>query len=151
MKRPGFKFAEHEMKGIPVRIVFGPRDLEENVAEVARRDNLTKESISQDNLVDHVENLLTEIQANIYTRAKEYRNTNTRECTDYEDFQAKIAEGGFVITHWDGTSETEEKSRKKQKLLSVVFLMTTSRPLVLASILVRKRSIGYCLRGRINC
>lgn len=115
MKRPGFKFAEHEMKGIPVRIVFGPRDLENNQAEVARRDNLTKETISQEGLVEHVENLLTEIQSNIFDRAKEYRTTHTRECTDYEDFKSKIEEGGFVLAHWDGTAETEEKIKEETK------------------------------------
>ena len=114
-KRPGFKFAEHELKGIPVRIVFGPRDIEENVAEVARRDNLTKESISQDSLVEHVEKLLDEIQVNIYNRAKIYRDKNTRECADYEDFKKKIEEGGFVLTHWDGTAETEEKIKEETK------------------------------------
>ena len=115
MKRPGFKFAEHELKGIPVRIVFGPRDMEENVAEVARRDNLTKESISQDLLVDHVEKLLAEIQVNIFEKAKNHRDSNTRECSDYEDFKAKITEGGFVLTHWDGTAETEEKIKEETK------------------------------------
>jgi len=114
-KRPGFKFAEHELKGVPIRIVFGPRDLENNQAEVARRDNLTKETISQDNLVEYVENLLVDIQSNMYERAKSYRNSNTRECSDYEDFKKKIEEGGFVITHWDGTADTEEKIKEETK------------------------------------
>lgn len=114
-KRPGFKFAEHELKGIPVRIVFGPRDLENNQAEVARRDNLTKETISQDSLIGYVENLLQDIQTNMFERAKNYRNTNTRECSDYADFRKKIEEGGFVIAHWDGTPETEEKIKEETK------------------------------------
>ena len=114
-KRPGFKFAEHELKGVPVRIVFGPRDLENNQAEVARRDNLTKETISQDNLIPHVESLLTEIQANIFDRAKAHRNSMTRECTNYEDFKKKIEEGGFVIAHWDGTPEVEDKIKEDTK------------------------------------
>lgn len=114
-KRPGFKFAEHELKGIPVRIVFGPRDLEENVAEVARRDNLTKESVSQDHLVEHVEKLLEDIQDNIFERAKTYRDRHTRVCTDYADFKHKIEEGGFVLAHWDGTAETEEKIKEETK------------------------------------
>ncbi|MFY7861789.1 MAG: proline--tRNA ligase, partial [Chitinophagales bacterium] len=91
-KRPGFKFAEHELKGIPVRVVFGPRDIENNMAEVARRDNLTKENISQDNLIDYIENLLGEIHTNIYQRALTHRTENTRECTDYEDFKKKLDE-----------------------------------------------------------
>lgn len=115
MKRPGFKFAEHELKGIPVRVVFGPRDMENNQAEVARRDNLTKENISQENLVEHIEKLLQEIQENMFQKASEFTRSNTRECTDYEDFKAKIAEGGFVIANWDGTAETEEKIKEETK------------------------------------
>ena len=114
-KRPGFKFAEHELKGIPVRVVFGPRDIENNMAEVARRDNLTKENISQDNLIDYIENLLGEIHTNIYQRALTHRTENTRECTDYEDFKKKIEVGGFVIAHWDGSPETEEKIKEETK------------------------------------
>lgn len=114
-KRPGFKFAEHELKGIPVRIVFGPRDLENGVAEVARRDLLTKESISQDQLIDHVVDLLENIQETLFERAKNYRDTNTREAVNYEDFKTKIEEGGFVLAYWDGTPETEEKIKEETK------------------------------------
>jgi prolyl-tRNA synthetase len=114
-KRPGFKFAEHELKGIPVRVVFGPRDLENNVAEVARRDNLTKESVSQENLVSHIEQLLEDIQKNIFEKAKTYREENTTEATTWEDFKARIEKGGFVIANWDGTAETEEKIKEETK------------------------------------
>lgn len=114
-KRPGFKFAEHELKGIPVRVVFGPRDLENNVAEVARRDNLTKESVSQEKLVSHIEQLLEDIQNNIFEKAKTYREENTTEATTWEDFKARIEKGGFVIANWDGTAETEEKIKEETK------------------------------------
>jgi prolyl-tRNA synthetase len=114
-KRPGFKFAEHELKGIPIRVVFGPRDIENNMAEVARRDNLTKENISQDNLIDYIEHLLGEIHTSIYQRALTHRTENTRECFEYEDFKKKIEVGGFVIAHWDGSAETEEKIKEETK------------------------------------
>jgi prolyl-tRNA synthetase len=114
-KRPGFKFSEYELKGIPVRVVFGPRDLENNQAEVARRDELTKENVSQDSLIDHIKSLLDEIQENIFQKALAFRNENTFEASDYEDFKLKIEKGGFVLAHWDGEGETEEKIKEETK------------------------------------
>ena len=108
-KRPGFKFADYELKGIPVRLAMGGRDLENNTIEVMRRDTLEKESVSFDGIVDYVRNLLDEIQKNIYKKAVDFRNAHIYECDDYEEFKAKVKDGGFFLCHWDGTTETEDK------------------------------------------
>ncbi|PUZ22836.1 proline--tRNA ligase [Chitinophaga parva] len=114
--RPGWKFAEYELKGVPVRIALGARDLENNVAEVARRDNKTKESLSLDNLAGTVQNLLDEIQQNIYNKAKAYRDGHITQVDTWDEFIATLdGKAGFVSAHWDGTSETEEAIKEKTK------------------------------------
>lgn len=115
-KRPGFKFAEYEMKGVPVRLGIGKRDLENGVIEVARRDNKTKESIALDGITDHVAQLLEDIQANLLARAKQFRADHYSETDSYEEFKDLIAnKGGFVKAYWDGTSETELKIKEETK------------------------------------
>lgn len=114
-KRPGFKFADYELKGVPVRLVMGGRDLENNTMEVMRRDTLAKETISCDGIADYVENLLEEIQNNIYKKALDYRNSRIISVDSYEEFKEKIEEGGFILAHWDGTTETEERVKEETK------------------------------------
>ena len=114
-KRPGFKFADYELKGIPVRLAIGARDLENNTVEVMRRDTLEKSSASLDGIVDYVAGLLEEIQSNIYTKALNYRNSRMIEVDTYKEFKEKIEEGGFILAHWDGTTETEERIKEETK------------------------------------
>jgi prolyl-tRNA synthetase len=114
-KRPGFKFAEHELKGIPIRVVIGPRDLENQVVEIARRDTLTKEIVSQDQMEIYIEKLLEDIQSNMFERAKTYRDENTTRVSDWDTFKKQIEKGGFVIANWDGSAETEEKIKEETK------------------------------------
>ncbi len=111
-KRPGFKFADYELKGVPVRLVMGGRDLENNTVEVMRRDTLEKETRTCDGIEDYVKTLLDEIQDNIYSKAKSYRDAHIYECDNYEDFKVRVKEGGFFICHWDGTAETEAKIKE---------------------------------------
>ena len=114
--RPGAKFAEYELKGVPVRIAFGARDLENNTVEVARRDTLEKQTISQDTVVDFIEDLLNQIQDNLFDRAIEYRENHTTEVTTFDEFKEVIEnKGGFVLAHWDGTEETEDKIKELTK------------------------------------
>jgi prolyl-tRNA synthetase len=115
-RRPGWKFAEYEMKGVPVRIALGARDLEQNVAEVARRDTKTKESVSLDGIANTVFVLLNDIQDSIYNKAKEYRDAHITRADTWEEFMKILDEkGGFVSAHWDGTAETEEKIKELSK------------------------------------
>jgi prolyl-tRNA synthetase len=115
-KRPGFKFAEHEMKGVPVRIGIGMRDLAKNQIEVARRDTKEKSLISIDNAVDHVFALLDEIQVNLFAKAKAYRDEHITEADTIDELSAIIEDkGGFVYAHWDGTTETELKIKELTK------------------------------------
>ena len=111
-KRPGFKFADYELKGVPVRLVMGGRDLENNTVEVMRRDTLEKETRTCDGIEDYVKTLLDEIQDNIYAKAKSYRDAHIYECDNYEDFKERVKEGGFFLCHWDGTAETEAKIKE---------------------------------------
>ncbi len=111
-KRPGYKFADYELKGIPVRLVMGGRDLENNTIEVMRRDTLKKETISADNLVEVIPQLLDDIQANILQKAKTYRDTHIYKCDNYDEFKEKIKSGGFFLCPWDGTEETEAKIKE---------------------------------------
>ena len=111
-KRPGFKFADYELKGVPVRLVMGGRDLENNTVEVMRRDTLEKETRTCDGSEDYVKTLLDEIQDNIYSKAKSYRDAHIYECDNYEDFKVRVKEGGFFLCHWDGTAETEAKIKE---------------------------------------
>lgn len=114
-KKPGWKFAEYELKGVPVRLAMGGRDLENNTVEIARRDTLTKETITCDGIAEHIKNLLDEIQENIYKKAFDYRTENTINVDSYEEFKVKIEEGGFIMAHWDGTAETEELIKNETK------------------------------------
>lgn len=111
-KRPGFKFADYELKGVPVRLVIGARDLENNTVEVMRRDTLEKETRTMDGIEQYVKDLLEEIQNNIFAKAKAYRDARIYECDDYEDFKKRVKEGGFFLCHWDGTAETEAKIKE---------------------------------------
>lgn len=111
-KRPGFKFADYELKGVPVRIVLGARDLEKGVAEVMRRDTLEKAEVSIEGLENHIKSLLDDIQHNIYQKALDYRNSRIGECDNYEEFKDKIKDGGFFLCPWDGTEETEAKIKE---------------------------------------
>jgi len=115
-QKPGFKFAEYELKGVPVRLAIGPRDAEVGTVEVARRDTLTKETISRDNVVEYVKALMEDIQKNIYRKALEFRESNTYRADTWEEFVDIIENrGGFVLAHWDGTTETEEKIKDLTK------------------------------------
>jgi prolyl-tRNA synthetase len=114
--RPGAKFAEYELKGVPIRIAIGNRDLENNTVEVARRDTLEKQTVSQDIIVDFVSNLLEEIQENLYNKAISYRKEHTTEVTTFDEFKDVIEnKGGFVSAHWDGTEDTEDKIKNLTK------------------------------------
>lgn len=112
-KRPGFKFADYELKGVPVRLAMGGRDLENNTIEVMRRDTLEKESVSFDGIADYVKNLLNDIQDNIFKKALDFRNARIYECDDYEEFKKKVKDGGFFLCLWDGTEETEAKIKEE--------------------------------------
>ena len=115
-KRSGWKFNEYEMKGVPVRVAIGPRDLENNQAEVARRDTLTKETVSCENIDNYIEQLLQDIQQNIYDKALKFREENTRKADTWEEFVDILDnQGGFVAAHWDGTPETEDLIKEKTK------------------------------------
>lgn len=116
IKRPGFKFAEYEMKGVPVRLGLGKRDLENNTIEVARRDTKEKVSVSLDIVVAYVEQLLEDIQDNLFNRAVKFREDHTTYVDNFEDFKSVLeTQGGFIMCHWDGTSETEEKIKEATK------------------------------------
>lgn len=106
-KRPGFKFADYEVKGVPVRLVMGGRDLENGTIEVMRRDTLEKETRPVDGIEDYVEQLLQQIQSDMLNRARKYRDEHIYECDNYEEFKERVKQGGFFLCHWDGTEETE--------------------------------------------
>ena len=112
-KRPGFKFADYELKGVPVRLVLGARDLEQGLVEVMRRDTLEKENIAVEGIEEYVKNLLDEIQANIFKKAKDARDARIYECDNYEEFKERVKDGGFFLCHWDGTAETEAKIKEE--------------------------------------
>ena len=114
-KKPGWKFAEYELKGVPVRLAMGARDLENGTVEVARRDNLTKETVATDGIELYIANLLKEIQSSIFQKAFDYRASVTREVNSYDEFKVEIEKGGFLMCHWDGTPETEEKIKEDTK------------------------------------
>lgn len=114
--RSGFKFAEYELKGVPVRLAMGGRDLENNTVELARRDTLTKENVSQEGVAEYIEQLLEQIQQNIYTKALDFRTEMTTKVESYDQFKEVLeAKGGFILAHWDGTPETEEKIKNETK------------------------------------
>ncbi len=115
-QKPGFKFAEWELKGVPVRIAVGPKDLENGTFEVARRDVLTKEVVSKDGIVTYISDLLEQIQKDLFQKALDYRNSHITEVNSFEEFKTVLnGEGGFVSAHWDGTAETEEKIKELTK------------------------------------
>ncbi|MEI7422271.1 MAG: proline--tRNA ligase [Prolixibacteraceae bacterium] len=115
-QRPGWKFAEYEMKGVPVRLAIGPRDLENGTVEVARRDTLTKTTEKFEGIDAIIENLLVEIQANIFQKALKFRDENTTKVDTYEEFKERLAtKPGFILAHWDGTSETEAIIKEETK------------------------------------
>ena len=114
-KKPGWKFAEYELKGVPVRLAMGGRDLENNTIEVMRRDTLEKETITCDGIEEYVKNLLEEIQANIFKKAYDHREANIINVDTYEEFKEKIEDGFFIMAHWDGTPETEELIKNETK------------------------------------
>ncbi len=114
--KPGWKFNEYELKGVPVRIAIGPKDVEKGTVELARRDTLQKEFISNENVVDKVVSLMDEIQDNLYKKAVSHRTENTTEVSSYEEFKKVLdSKGGFILAHWDGTAETEEKIKNETK------------------------------------
>lgn len=132
--KPGFKFAEWELKGVPVRLAMGPRDLENESVEVARRDTLEKEVLHVENIGTKIQHLLDQIQGNIYQKALEFRENNTFKADTWNEFTDRIEKGGFVYAHWDGTSETEQKIKEETK--------ATIRLIPLAG---TKKSAGNCI------
>ena len=111
-KRPGFKFADYELKGVPVRLVMGGRDLENNTIEIMRRDTLEKENVSFDGIVERITTMLDDIQVRLYEKARQYRDAHIYECDNYEEFKERVKDGGFFLCHWDGTPETEAKIKE---------------------------------------
>ncbi len=114
-RKPGWKFAQYELKGVPVRIAIGPRDLENGTVEIARRDTLEKNITEIEGVDEYIENLLEEIQTNIYTKAFNFRKENTTKVDTYDDFKVAVKKGGFILAHWDGTSETEDRIKSDTK------------------------------------
>jgi prolyl-tRNA synthetase len=115
-QRPGAKFAQHELQGVPLRIAIGPKDLKNGTVEIARRDTLTKEIVSLDNLSATIEHLLKEIQKNLFTKALKYRDSHITEVETFEEFKSVLeTKGGFISAHWDGTNETEDKIKELTK------------------------------------
>ena len=112
-KRPGFKFADYELKGVPVRLVMGPKDLENGTVEVMRRDTLEKETRQFEGIDEYVHTLLEEIQTNIFEKAKKYRDEHIFECNNYEEFKTRVKDGGFFLCPWDGTTETEARIKEE--------------------------------------
>lgn len=114
-RKPGWKFAEYELKGVPIRLALGARDLENETIEIARRDTLTKETLPIEGIEVYIKQLLNEIQDNIYNKALKFRDANIREVNSYEEFKVEIEKGGFLLCHWDGTPETEELVKNETK------------------------------------
>ena len=114
-RRPGFKFADYELKGVPVRLVVGARDIEKGTVEIMRRDTLEKSEAPLEGIAGHVKSLLEEIQANIYQKALKHREEMTRTVETYDEFKQEIEKGGFILAHWDGTTETELKIKEDTK------------------------------------
>ena len=115
-QKPGFKFNEYELKGVPIRIAIGPKDIENGSFEVARRDTLSKESVSKDGIDQYIKNLLIQIQNDLFQKAVDYKNNHTTEVSDFDEFKNILeTKGGFISAHWDGTAETEEKIKDLTK------------------------------------
>jgi len=119
-QKPGWKFAEYELKGVPVRLAMGPRDLENGTIEIARRDTLEKQNVSQDGIEKFVEKLLAEIQNNLFDKAKKFRDEHITEVNSFEEFKNVLEhKTGFISAHWDGTSETEQKIKELQHQIQI--------------------------------
>jgi prolyl-tRNA synthetase len=114
-KRPGFKFADYEVKGVPVRLAIGARDIENGTVELMRRDTLEKETMPLQGIAAHINQLLDDIQANIFKKAKDFRDSHIVKVDTYDEFKEQIEKGGFILAHWDGTTETEEKIKEETK------------------------------------
>ena len=114
-KKPGWKFAEYELKGVPVRLAMGERDLENGTVELFRRDTMAKETVALEGIADRIEALLAEIQKNIYQKALSFRTSHTYRADSYDEFKEKLDLGGFVLAHWDGTAETEAAIKEETK------------------------------------
>ena len=114
-KRPGFKFADYELRGVPVRIAVGARDVENGTVEIMRRDTLEKETLPLAGIADQINTLLEDIQANIYQKALKNIQQKTYVCDSYAEFKERIEDGGFFLCHWDGTTETEERIKEETK------------------------------------
>ena len=129
-KRPGFKFADYELKGVPVRLVMGPNDLKNNTIELMRRDTLEKETIDATGIEAYVKNLLEEIQTNIFTKAKTYLDSHIFECNNYDEFKERVKDGGFFLCPWDGTAETEAqiKAETQATIRCVPFDVSQDNP-----------------------
>jgi prolyl-tRNA synthetase len=133
-QKPGFKFAEWELKGVPVRIAVGPNDLENGTYEIARRDTLTKEVVAQEGVTAYIQNVLVTIQNEMYAKALDYRNTHITNVDSFEDFKEILeTKGGFLAAHWDGTAATEDKIKELTK--------ATIRCIALD----RKEEVGKCV------
>ena len=113
--KPGFKFNEHEIKGVPIRLTVGPRDLEENTLEIFRRDKMEKKVLKFNQIIDEISYLIVDIQSELLKASKNFMNANTREANTYDEFKQMISDGGFVLAHWDGTVQTENKIKKETK------------------------------------
>jgi prolyl-tRNA synthetase len=115
-RRPGWKFAQYEAKGVPVRVAIGPRDLENNNAEVARRDTKEKSIVNWDDIENHISDLLVDIQSNLFNKANKFKEDKTTEVDTYDEFKSVLKEkGGFISAHWDGTQATENKIKEETK------------------------------------
>lgn len=126
-KRPGFKFADYELKGVPVRLAMGGRDLENGTIELMRRDTLEKETLPLEGIVEHITTLLDDIQKNIFEKARAFRDAHVYECDNYEEFKERIKDGGFFLCHWDGTAETEAKIKEETQATIRCVPFATSR------------------------
>ena len=127
--RPGFKFAEHEMKGVPVRIGIGQRDLDQNQVEIARRDTKAKTMVALEGVTEFVSDLLVQMQDDLFNKAKKFREDNSHNVDSYDEFKERIEEGGFFHCHWDGTPETEARIKEETKatIRCIPCLLYTSR------------------------
>jgi len=136
-QKPGFKFAEWELKGVPIRIAIGPKDLENSTLEIARRDTLTKETIERVSCVSYIGDLLEKIQNDLFNKALDFRNEHITEVETFEEFKSVLEnKTGFVSAHWDGTVETEEKIKELTKATIRCILLN------------RKQEIGECVLTR---
>lgn len=142
---PGYKFADYELKGVPVRLAMGGRDLENNTIEIARRDTQTKETISVDGIVEIVKNLLEEIQKNLLTKALNFRVANTREVNSYDEFKEELKKGGFLLAHWDGTAETEQRIKDETKATIRCIPLQDLADGTNADIIARASEPGTCM------